>query len=205
MFFPVCTSAAAEARAKLTIVQELQAKGKTVAFIGQSMTDTAALAQADLSLVANVGNETLMSLSNVANVSGDHWRFKHLFTLGQELLMRRTDLNAVAIAGATAIWVALFPMFGALIDGYRDPRFLWLTNPLQLGSPRSAIFAASLVVFLNLAALGTGIVGLHRRQGAPYRWARTLFSGAFRTIQVFVISTVMIKAFDLIMTTLQSR
>jgi potassium-transporting ATPase ATP-binding subunit len=182
------------AAAKLALVKKLQAEGKEVAFIGEDISDLPSLAQADLSLVANVGNESLVKLSHVANVSGDHWRFKHLFSLGQALVIRRADLNAIWIAAATAIWIALLPMMGGFLIG--SVKFPWLTNPLHLFSLQSGAWATGLVTLMSLAVLGLSIVGLHDRRGIFYAIAKVIFGSPIKTLQTLGVSLLLIKLFD---------
>jgi potassium-transporting ATPase ATP-binding subunit len=184
-----------EAAAKLALVKKLQTEGKEVAFIGEDISDLPSLAQADLSLVANVGNESLIKLSHVANVSGDHWRFKHLFSLGQDLVIRRKDLNAIWIAGAMATWIALLPMLGGMLFG--SAKFPWLTNPLHLFSVQSGAWASGIVALINLAILGISLVGLHDRRGIVYAIARVIFGSPIKTLQILCVSLLLIKLFNL--------
>jgi high-affinity K+ transport system ATPase subunit B len=183
---------AEDASERLDVVRKLQASGEPIAFIGQSAIDAPGLAQANLSLVANVGNESLMSLSHVANASGDQWRFRHLFILGKELNLRRTDLTALCIASATAVWIAVIPYFGETVTGV-EAKLSWITNPLGFSSLSAAIISAGFVTSMNLLLMASSIIGLHDKEGRFFRWANLLFSGPSRTLQTFVFSLIALK------------
>lgn len=188
-----------EATAKHAIVKSLQHNGEPVAYIGgQCSADGPALAQADLSLVSTSGIESLIKMSHATNVSGDLWRFKHLFATGQEMQIRSDDLNALCIAGATAIWLALIPIFGSFFSKPAS-RFQWLANPLHLSSTSSALLASSVVAFILVAFLATTIAGLQDSSQRARKLKELVFRGPIATWCLFGATLFSIKALDFVL------
>ena len=105
---------------KATIIKELQEQGKKVAMIGDGINDSAALAQADLSIAMGQGSDIAMDVAKMTIISSDLTKISEAIRLST-LTVRtiRENLFWAFIYNLTGIPVAagvLYPFTGFLLN-----------------------------------------------------------------------------------------
>ena len=105
---------------KAGFVRQLQSEGRTVAMAGDGINDSAALAQADLSIAMGQGSDIAMDTAMVTILSSDLRKIPETIRLSQ-LTVRtiRQNLFWAFIYNLVAIPVAagaLYPLWGVLLD-----------------------------------------------------------------------------------------
>lgn len=105
---------------KAAFVARLQAEGRTVAMAGDGINDSAALAQADLSIAMGRGSDIAMETAAVTILSSDLGKIPEMLRLSQ-LTVRtiRQNLFWAFIYNLVAVPVAagaLYPLWGFLLD-----------------------------------------------------------------------------------------
>ena len=121
---------------KATFIQELQAKGKKVAMVGDGINDSAALAQADLSIAMGQGTDIAMDTAMVTILSSDLVKISETIRLSQ-LTVRTIHQNL--------FWAFFYNLIGVPIAaGVLYPVCGFLLNPM-IGGAAMAFSSVSVV------------------------------------------------------------
>ena len=121
---------------KATFVQELQEKGKKVAMVGDGINDSAALAQADLSIAMGQGSDIAMDAAMVTILSSDLVKISETIRLSQ-LTVRTIHQNL--------FWAFFYNLIGIPIAaGILYPVNGFLLNPM-IGGAAMAFSSVSVV------------------------------------------------------------
>lgn len=114
---------------KAAFVRELQARGKTVAMVGDGINDSAALAQADLSVAMGQGSDIAMDTAMVTILSSDLRKISETIRLSQ-LTVRTIRQNL--------FWAFIYNLIGVPIAaGILYPVNGFLLNPMVGGAAMS--------------------------------------------------------------------
>ena len=121
---------------KASFIKELQAKGKKVAMVGDGINDSAALAQADLSIAMGQGTDIAMDTSMVTILSSDLVKISETIRLSQ-LTVRTIRQNL--------FWAFFYNLIGVPIAaGVLYPINGFLLNPM-IGGAAMAFSSVSVV------------------------------------------------------------
>ena len=121
---------------KATFVQVLQAKGEKVAMVGDGINDSAALAQADLSIAMGQGSDIAMDTAMVTILSSDLVKISETIRLSQ-LTVRTIQQNL--------FWAFFYNLIGVPIAaGVLYPINGFLLNPM-IGGAAMAFSSVSVV------------------------------------------------------------
>ena len=121
---------------KANFIQELQAQGKKVAMVGDGINDSAALAQADLSIAMGQGSDIAMDTAMVTILSSDLVKISETIHLSQ-LTVRTIRQNL--------FWAFIYNLIGVPIAaGVLYPINGFLLNPM-IGGAAMAFSSVSVV------------------------------------------------------------
>jgi len=105
---------------KAAYIQQLQQTGHTVAMVGDGINDSAALAQADLSIAMGTGSDIAMEVAGMTIVSGDLSRIPAALTLSKLTVQTiRQNLFWAFIYNLISVPIAagvLYPICGFLLN-----------------------------------------------------------------------------------------
>lgn len=129
---------------KSDFIRHLQAKGKTVAMVGDGINDSAALAQADLSIAMGKGSDIAMDVAKMTIISSDLTKIPEAVKLSK-LTVRTIRQNL--------FWAFIYNLIGVPIAaGILYPFNGFLLNPMIAGA---AMALSSVSVVTNSLRLKT--------------------------------------------------
>lgn len=129
---------------KASFVQQLQSAGKKVAMVGDGINDSAALAQADLSIAMGKGSDIAMDVAKMTIISSDLTKIPEAIRLSK-LTVRTVKQNL--------FWAFIYNLIGVPIAaGILYPFTGFLLNPMIAGA---AMALSSVSVVTNSLRLKT--------------------------------------------------
>jgi len=150
---------------KLRRIRAEQANGHLVGMIGDGTNDAPALAQADIGIAMNSGNQAVREAGNLVDLDSNPTKLIEVVEVGKQLLMTRGALTTFSIANDVAKYFAIIPAIAiSLYAGKDGVGPLSALNVMNLGSPESAILSA--VIFNALIIILLVPLAL---KGVPYR------------------------------------
>lgn len=111
---------------KALFVKELQAKGKTVAMVGDGINDSTALAQADVSIAMGKGSDIAMDVAKMTIISSDLKKIPQAIRLSKQ---------TVAAIRQNLFWAFIYNVIGIPVAaGVLYPVNGFLLNPMIAGA-----------------------------------------------------------------------
>lgn len=111
---------------KASFIQDLQAAGKTVAMVGDGINDSAALAQADVSIAMGKGSDIAMDVAKMTIISSDLTKIPAAIKLSRQ---------TVAAIRQNLFWAFIYNLIGIPIAaGLLYPFTGFLLNPMIAGA-----------------------------------------------------------------------
>lgn len=111
---------------KMNIIQELQQKGKVVAMVGDGINDSAALAQADVSIAMGNGSDIAIDVAEITLIGGDLTKINQAINLSNK---------TVQTIHQNLFWAFIYNLIGIPIAaGILYPINGFLLNPMLAGA-----------------------------------------------------------------------
>lgn len=111
---------------KASFIQDLQAAGKTVAMVGDGINDSAALAQADVSIAMGKGSDIAMDVAKMTIISSDLTKIPAAIRLSKQ---------TVAAIRQNLFWAFIYNLIGIPVAaGLLYPFTGFLLNPMIAGA-----------------------------------------------------------------------
>ncbi len=111
---------------KAEFVKQLQAKGKTVAMVGDGINDSAALAQADISIAMGKGSDIAIDVAKITIISSDLTKIPEAIKLSKQ---------TVSTIRQNLFWAFIYNLIGIPIAaGLLYPINGFLLNPMIAGA-----------------------------------------------------------------------
>lgn len=111
---------------KMQIIKDLQLKGKTVAMVGDGINDSAALAQADVSIAMGNGSDIAIDVAEITLIGGDLMKINHAINLSKQ---------TVKTIHQNLFWAFIYNLIGIPIAaGVLYPINGFLLNPMLAGA-----------------------------------------------------------------------